>query len=136
MLPSCLLSKGEFQQKQVVRSAKMSRCHNWKPLVDRFHKRLLKWESKSLSFGGRLTLVRSVLGSLGVYYFSNFKAPKKVIFPMGFVPPLGLRFQWAWKRELLNSREFEDLSNLVALLSQLSLSVEEDSWEFTVGAVK
>ncbi|GJU90796.1 retrotransposon protein, putative, ty1-copia subclass [Tanacetum coccineum] len=63
----------------VTNSAKMSRCHNWKPLVDRFHKRLLKWESKSLSFGGRLTLVRSVLGSLGVYYFSNFKAPKKVI---------------------------------------------------------
>ncbi|GKB29832.1 putative RNA-directed DNA polymerase, eukaryota, reverse transcriptase zinc-binding domain protein [Tanacetum coccineum] len=60
--------------------AKMSRCHNWKPLVDRFHKRLSKWKSKSLSFGGRLTLVRSVLGSLGVYYFSNFKAPKKVIF--------------------------------------------------------
>ena len=53
--------------------------------------------------------------------------------PMGFIPPPGLRFQWAWTRELLNSREFEDLSNLTALLSQLSLSTEEDSWEFIVG---
>ncbi|GKB56549.1 hypothetical protein Tco_0912735, partial [Tanacetum coccineum] len=38
-----------------------------------------KWKSKSFSFGGRLTLIKSVLGSLGVYYFSSFKAPKKVI---------------------------------------------------------
>nr|GEW58016.1 cysteine-rich receptor-like protein kinase [Tanacetum cinerariifolium] len=44
-----------------------------------FHKRLSKWKSKSLSFGGRLTLIKPVLGSLGVYYFSSFKAPKKVI---------------------------------------------------------
>ncbi|GKG00077.1 RNA-directed DNA polymerase, eukaryota, reverse transcriptase zinc-binding domain protein, partial [Tanacetum coccineum] len=56
--------------------------------------------------------------------------------PIGFVPLPGLRFQWAWKRELFNSREFEDLSNLVALLSQLNLSIEEDSWEFTVGATR
>ncbi|GJY25068.1 RNA-directed DNA polymerase, eukaryota, reverse transcriptase zinc-binding domain protein [Tanacetum coccineum] len=59
--------------------AKMSRCLNWSPLVERFQKRLSKWKSKNLSFGGRLTLIRSVLGSLGVYYFSTFKAPKKTI---------------------------------------------------------
>ncbi|GKB30224.1 RNA-directed DNA polymerase, eukaryota, reverse transcriptase zinc-binding domain protein [Tanacetum coccineum] len=57
----------------------MSRCHNWNPLVDRFHKRLSKWKSKTLSIGGRLTLIKSVLGSVGVYYFSTFKAPIKVI---------------------------------------------------------
>ncbi|GJY45302.1 RNA-directed DNA polymerase, eukaryota, reverse transcriptase zinc-binding domain protein [Tanacetum coccineum] len=33
----------------------------------------------SLSFGGRFTLIKSVLGSLGVYYFSTFKAPNKII---------------------------------------------------------
>ena len=57
----------------------MSRCVNWKPLVDRFHKRLSKWKSKTLSFGGRLTLIKAVLGSLGVYFFSSYKAPKSVI---------------------------------------------------------
>ncbi|GJW68642.1 putative RNA-directed DNA polymerase, eukaryota, reverse transcriptase zinc-binding domain protein [Tanacetum coccineum] len=40
---------------------------------------LSNWKAKTLSFGGRLTLIRSVLGSLGVYYFSTFKAPKKII---------------------------------------------------------
>ncbi|GJV25153.1 putative RNA-directed DNA polymerase [Tanacetum coccineum] len=59
--------------------AKMSRCLNWNPLIDRFYKCLSKWKSKTLSFGGRLTLLKSVLGSLGVYYFSTFKAPKNII---------------------------------------------------------
>ncbi|GJX68153.1 RNA-directed DNA polymerase, eukaryota [Tanacetum coccineum] len=59
--------------------ASMSRCHHWTLLVDRFHKRLSTWKSKSLSIGGRLTLNKSVLGSLGVYYFSTYKAPKKII---------------------------------------------------------
>nr|GFC06786.1 reverse transcriptase domain, reverse transcriptase zinc-binding domain protein [Tanacetum cinerariifolium] len=57
----------------------MTSCSNWNPLVERFLKRLSNWKAKTLSFGGRLTLIRSVLGSLGVYYFSTFKAPKKII---------------------------------------------------------
>ncbi|GKB41679.1 hypothetical protein Tco_0886621 [Tanacetum coccineum] len=56
-----------------------ARCANWSILVDKFQKRLSKWKSKSLSFGGRLTLVKSVLRSLGVYYFSTFKAPISII---------------------------------------------------------
>nr|GEZ54588.1 reverse transcriptase domain, reverse transcriptase zinc-binding domain protein [Tanacetum cinerariifolium]GEZ55668.1 reverse transcriptase domain, reverse transcriptase zinc-binding domain protein [Tanacetum cinerariifolium] len=55
--------------------ANMSRCESWSPIVDRFRKRLSMWKAKSLSFGGRLTHINSVLGSLGVYYFSTFKAP-------------------------------------------------------------
>ncbi|GJW00578.1 hypothetical protein Tco_1555829, partial [Tanacetum coccineum] len=57
----------------------MSRCANWSPLIDRFLNRLSRWKSKTLSIGGRLTLIKSVLGGLGVYYFSTFKAPKKII---------------------------------------------------------
>ncbi|GJS24096.1 hypothetical protein Tco_0452728 [Tanacetum coccineum] len=37
------------------------------------------WKAKPLSFGGRLTLIKAVLGSLGVYYFSIFKAPKCIL---------------------------------------------------------
>ncbi|GJW18811.1 hypothetical protein Tco_0026247 [Tanacetum coccineum] len=66
--------KGNFNK-----SAHMSRCANWNPLVEKFHKRLSKWKANALSFGGRLTLIKSILGSLGVYYFSIFKAPKKII---------------------------------------------------------
>ena len=57
----------------------MSRCSNWSPLVERFQKRLSNWKSKLLSYGGRLTLLKSVLGNLGVYFFSIFKAPSTII---------------------------------------------------------
>nr|GEW95046.1 reverse transcriptase domain, reverse transcriptase zinc-binding domain protein [Tanacetum cinerariifolium] len=53
-------------------------CH-WKPIIDELHNRLTSWKSKTLSYGGRLTLLKSVLGALGIYYFSPFKAPKSVI---------------------------------------------------------
>ncbi|GJY98026.1 retrovirus-related pol polyprotein from transposon TNT 1-94 [Tanacetum coccineum] len=58
--------------------ANISKNVNWSPLVDRFLNRLSNWKAKSLSFGGRLTLTKSVLGTLGVYYFSTFKAPKSI----------------------------------------------------------
>ncbi|GJZ86448.1 cytochrome P450 [Tanacetum coccineum] len=42
--------------------ANMSRSANWFPLLDRFQKRLSSWKARSLSFGGRLTLSKPVLG--------------------------------------------------------------------------
>ncbi|GJV75554.1 putative RNA-directed DNA polymerase, eukaryota, reverse transcriptase zinc-binding domain protein [Tanacetum coccineum] len=48
-------------------------------LFDRFQKRLSNWKSKTLSYDGRLTLIKSVLGSLGVYLFSMFKAPVSIV---------------------------------------------------------
>lgn len=51
----------------------------WKPIIDKFHSRLSVWKAKLLSFGGRLTLAKSVLSSLPLYFFSLFKAPMKVI---------------------------------------------------------
>nr|GEU46060.1 putative RNA-directed DNA polymerase, eukaryota, reverse transcriptase zinc-binding domain protein [Tanacetum cinerariifolium] len=59
--------------------ANMSRLYNWSPLVERFQKRFCIWKSKSLSYGGRLTLLKSVLGNLTVYFFSTFKAPTTII---------------------------------------------------------
>nr|GEX91746.1 putative RNA-directed DNA polymerase, eukaryota, reverse transcriptase zinc-binding domain protein [Tanacetum cinerariifolium] len=59
--------------------ANMSRCRNWSSLVDRFQKRLSNWKSKTLSYGGRLTLIITVLGSLGVNFFSMFKAPVSIV---------------------------------------------------------
>ncbi|GJW56442.1 putative ribonuclease H-like domain-containing protein, partial [Tanacetum coccineum] len=75
----CLASQFPCTYLGLLIGAKMSWCHNWNPLVDRFHKRFSKWKSKTLFIGWRLTLIKSVLGSLGVYYFSTFKDPIKVI---------------------------------------------------------
>ncbi|GKD22005.1 RNA-directed DNA polymerase, eukaryota, reverse transcriptase zinc-binding domain protein [Tanacetum coccineum] len=68
----------------------MSRCRSCEPLI-RFQNRLSKWKANTLSFGVRLTLIKSVLGSLGVYYFSTFKEPKKVIHKLE-----GIRRRFFW----------------------------------------
>ncbi|GJV50288.1 putative RNA-directed DNA polymerase, eukaryota, reverse transcriptase zinc-binding domain protein [Tanacetum coccineum] len=57
----------------------MSRISNWQPLIDWFQLRLSSWKANFLSIGGRLTLIKSVLGSLGIYYLSIFKAPELVL---------------------------------------------------------
>nr|GEW52316.1 hypothetical protein [Tanacetum cinerariifolium] len=57
----------------------ISRIAYWQILIDRFKARLSGWKANLLSIGVRLTLIKSVLGSLGIYYFSIFKAPEMVI---------------------------------------------------------
>ncbi|KAJ0758378.1 putative reverse transcriptase zinc-binding domain-containing protein [Helianthus annuus] len=59
--------------------ANMNRINNWEPVVSVFQSRLSSWKSKSLSIGGRVVLLKSVLESLPIYFFSIFKVPVKVV---------------------------------------------------------
>ncbi|KAJ9567980.1 hypothetical protein OSB04_003946 [Centaurea solstitialis] len=69
----------------------MNIIKNWQPLVDKFRKKLSAWKVKSLSIGGRLCLCKAVLGTLGTYMFSLYKAPKKVLIMLE-----GLRRKFFW----------------------------------------
>ncbi|GJZ69586.1 RNA-directed DNA polymerase, eukaryota, reverse transcriptase zinc-binding domain protein [Tanacetum coccineum] len=60
----------------------MSRIQAWNDIVDSMAARLSKWKLKTLSIGGRLTLLKSVLGSMPIYHVSMFKVPMKVIHRM------------------------------------------------------
>lgn len=51
----------------------------WEPMVNRIKSRLPSWQSRFLSFGGRLILVKSVLSALPVYALSFFKVPAGTI---------------------------------------------------------
>nr|GEV10009.1 transposon TX1 [Tanacetum cinerariifolium] len=57
----------------------MRRESAWRPMVKKLKKRLTDWKAKTISFGGRLTLVKSVLGSVPLYYFSMFRVLSCVI---------------------------------------------------------
>ncbi|KAJ0507530.1 hypothetical protein HanIR_Chr11g0507201 [Helianthus annuus] len=57
----------------------MGLVKNWKPVIDRFENKLSLWKARTLSFSGRTTLVKAVLGNLPTYYFSLFSAPVHVI---------------------------------------------------------
>jgi hypothetical protein len=50
----------------------------WKPVEDRFEKKLSSWIGKMLSYGDRLVLINSVLTSLPMFMLSFLEIPKGV----------------------------------------------------------
>jgi len=48
-------------------------------VVDKIIKRIAEWKDKLLSYGGRLTLLKSCLASIPTYMMSIIKFPKWAI---------------------------------------------------------
>nr|GEX02447.1 putative reverse transcriptase domain-containing protein [Tanacetum cinerariifolium] len=57
----------------------MSRTHAWEEVIDKVSSRLSRWKMKTLSIRGRLTPLKSVLGSMPIFHMSIFKAPLTVL---------------------------------------------------------
>nr|GEZ40950.1 RNA-directed DNA polymerase, eukaryota, reverse transcriptase zinc-binding domain protein [Tanacetum cinerariifolium] len=57
----------------------MSRLQSWNETVKGMVTRLFKWKMKTLSVGGRLTLLKSVIGSMPIYHMSLFKVPMMIL---------------------------------------------------------
>ncbi|GJV85542.1 putative RNA-directed DNA polymerase, eukaryota, reverse transcriptase zinc-binding domain protein [Tanacetum coccineum] len=75
----CSASSFPFTYLGLPIGSNMSLVVNWKPLVDKFHSKLSSWKANLFSYGGRLTFIKAVLGSLGIYFLSLFIAPAMVL---------------------------------------------------------
>ncbi|XP_071699999.1 uncharacterized protein [Rutidosis leptorrhynchoides] len=75
----CVAAAFPFNYLGIPIGLNMSQIANWNEWVARFKKRLANWEIMLISSGGRLTLIKSVLRSVGIYFLSLFMCPEKVI---------------------------------------------------------
>ena len=49
------------------------------PIISKCKRKLSKWKQRNLSFGGRVTWIKSVLNSIPIFFFSFFRLLKKVV---------------------------------------------------------
>lgn len=76
---NCKVESIPFKYLGVPVGANPRRTSTWKPVLENISMRLSSWKSRSLSLGGRIVLINSVLSSIPVYFFSIYKAPVSVI---------------------------------------------------------
>ncbi|GKB00905.1 RNA-directed DNA polymerase, eukaryota [Tanacetum coccineum] len=75
----CLVMNNRFRYLGVMVGDLMNRKAAWVEVINKLRARLSNWKVKTLSIGGRYTLLKSVLGSSPLYHMSIFKTPKGVL---------------------------------------------------------
>ncbi|GKB38179.1 RNA-directed DNA polymerase, eukaryota [Tanacetum coccineum] len=78
----CSVMKAPFKYLGVMVGGNMSKINAWDDMVGKIKSRLSKWKINTLSIGGRLTLLKAVLGLTPIYPMSLYKFPKTVLHEM------------------------------------------------------
>ena len=103
----CSILQNQFRYLGVMVGECMSRNKAWDDVVLKLRSWLAKWKVKTLSIGGRLTLLKSVLGASPLYTMSIFKVPRGVLKEMEAIrnhffngaDPLDKKITWvAWDK--------------------------------------
>nr|GEW53241.1 RNA-directed DNA polymerase, eukaryota, reverse transcriptase zinc-binding domain protein [Tanacetum cinerariifolium] len=75
----CCILKTPFKYLGVFVGSSTSKVRAWEDTLCKLKSRLFKWKSKTLSIGGRLTLLKVVLGATPIYAMSIYRVPKTVL---------------------------------------------------------
>nr|GEV67919.1 RNA-directed DNA polymerase, eukaryota, reverse transcriptase zinc-binding domain protein [Tanacetum cinerariifolium] len=75
----CLVLNSPFSFLGTKVGEAMSRIQAWKEVVEKVKSRLSMWKMKTLSIGGRLTLLKFVLGSIPIFHMSIFRVSSRVL---------------------------------------------------------
>lgn len=76
--------------------ANPNRIQTWQPVIDAIQKKFRPWKKKHISIGGRLTLVKSTMSNIPIYYMSIFKIP---ITMANRIERLQREFLWGYSEE-------------------------------------
>ena len=87
----CTIAQTPFTYLGFPLGVQYNKCSTWKPVLRNIENRLATWKARLLSRAGRLTLIKSVLNSLPVYFMSLFRMPKTVA---AKIVKLQRRFFW------------------------------------------
>nr|GEZ55794.1 RNA-directed DNA polymerase, eukaryota [Tanacetum cinerariifolium] len=143
----CSIMQNKFRYLGIMVGESMS-CHKaWDDVVLKLRSRLSKWKAKTLSIGGRHTLLKSVLGASPLYNMSIFKVPKGVLkgdksfrdmFPRIFAlesnhhisvaEKLDASLENSLHRLVRGGLEQQQFSELSSIVESVSLSSSIDRW--------
>ncbi|GKF13056.1 hypothetical protein Tco_0050982 [Tanacetum coccineum] len=96
----CSTFSSPFKYLGVKVGSSSSRNSFWDEVISKILSRLSKWKAKSLSIGGRFTLIKSVLTSLPLYFMSIYKAPMGVLHKLESIRRKffnGVDNNWVWR---------------------------------------
>ncbi|GJV95632.1 RNA-directed DNA polymerase, eukaryota [Tanacetum coccineum] len=75
----CMVLKNPFTYLGTKVGDNMARKEAWRDVEAKVLARLSKWKMKTLSIGGRFTLLKAVLGSMPIFHMSIYKVPINVL---------------------------------------------------------
>ncbi|GJS72033.1 RNA-directed DNA polymerase, eukaryota [Tanacetum coccineum] len=141
-LIGCSVLHTPFKYLGIMVGENMSSIRAWDETVNKLKMSLSSWKLKTLSIGGRLTLLKSVLGSTPIYNMSLFKVPKAVLKSMESIRRNffnGIRdgekycmdersFCSSLRRDVRGGKESAQLSRISDLLDTVVLSNMGDRW--------
>ena len=74
----CSISSLLIKYLGIPLDANPRRVETWRSVIDKIKKKLCGWKRKILLGAGRLTLVKSAINNLPIYYLGLFKMPNNV----------------------------------------------------------